>query len=500
MNRRFMIPLLMLISVVAVFGMASQCEGVVEDVVTVYPFAEAFDSFDDMSVRVHDKDGVHDIKLYAVDTNPKRQYPAYAPYFKMAAVAMFDMTGTVTLEVTYPAGIESVAVRPARAEIDYTVNGDTVTFQIKEWGQYTVEFNDDPETDALMIFANPPSVIPKDARVIEGRHLGNLIIEEGETVYLAPGSIVIGKVIMNNNSSLLGRGIVARSGPPTIQVWNCDNITIEGISIFNPSRWVVEFQNSTNITVENIKVISARNNGDGITIQSSSGITVNKSFIRSWDDNVVLKNYTKNNTFDIKVTNCVMWTDLAQTLEIGFETNKGAPGGRRPSPNEDPRIYNVLFENIDILHNFHKAPISIHNADGCLIYDVTFRNIIVENAQMGVPGNFGEGGGWQYLIDFGNGISSSIGGAAEWTWNDGYREIKDILVENVWVLGGEKSSCGARFINRDSGDYTSVMENIILRNIYFGQESLDYTSQIDSSGLPPGNIIQENAPYFHWDD
>jgi len=488
--------LLLIIITVLVVGCVAKDEG---DVVFLYPVEDRMEMFEGITVRVRDENGVYDVPLYAVDTNPKRQYPVVVPYLKKAAVAMFDMTGTVTLEVTYPSGIESVAVRPARAGVEYSLDGDTVTFQISEWGQYTVEFNDDPETDALMIFANPPSLVPKDARVIEGRHLGKLTIAENETVYLAPGSVVAGQVIMSDGSSLMGRGIILGSGPPAIQVWNRSNITIEGVAIFNASRWVVEFQNSSFINVENIKVISARNNGDGITIQSSNGITVNKSFIRSWDDNVVLKNYTKNDTFDITVTNSVMWTDLAQTLEIGFETNKGAPGGRRPSGNEDPQIYNVLFENIDILHNFHKAPISIHNADGCRIYDITFRNIILENAQMGVPGNFGEGGGWQYLIDFGNGKSSQIGGAAEWTTNDGNREIKDILVENIWVLGGEKSSCGARFLNINSGDYTSVMENIRLRNIYFGNEALDYTDIIESANLTSA-ITHENAPYFHWSD
>jgi len=263
----------------------------------------------------------------------------------------------------------------------------------------------------------------------------------------------------------------------------------------------VEFQNSADITVENIKIISARNNGDGITIQSSSNITINKSFIRSWDDGVVIKNYTENNSFDITAVNCVLWTDLAQSLEIGFETNKSAPGhgGRIPSPNADPRIYNITFENIDVIHNFHKAPISIHNADGCRIYNIIFRNIIVDNAQMGVPGKFKEGGGWGYLIDFANGNSGMMGGAPDWTHNEGKREISDILVENVWILGGERSSCGARFINKDSGGFSSVMQNIELRNIYFQNEPLDFAKKI-AAGRVTNGVTQTNAPYFHWSD
>jgi len=501
MLRKYTIPLSLSIALLTGCGTASIPVAKDAGIVSIYPFAQEIDKFEDMSLRVRDAKGTHDVELYSVSTNPKRQYPVEPRLFKNAAVAMFDMSGAVTLEVTYPTGISSVVVRPARAAIEHTVKGNTVFFQIKEWGQYTVEFNDDPETNALLIFANPPAVIPENARVIEGYHREHLVIAEGETVYMAPGSVLRGKVIMRDNSKLMGRGIILKSGPPSLQVWYCDNVTIEGVAVFEPSNWVLELRDSSNISIENIKIVSSRNNGDGITIQSSNDIKINKSFVRTWDDNVVLKNYTERSCFNIAVTNCVMWTDLAQTLEIGFETNKGAPGqgGRSPSANPDPRINDIIFENIDILHNFHKAPISIHNADGCRVYNIIFRNVILENAQMGVPGNFGEGGGWPYLIDFGNGSSAQMGGAPDWTHNDGYREIKDVLVENVWVLGGELSSCGARFVNINSGDYESVMENIQLRNIYFKQEPIDYTDEIEA-GAVTGMVIQENAVYFHWDD
>jgi len=184
--------------------------------VSTYPFAPGMDRFTDMSVTVRDASGTtHDIELYSAVTNPKRQFPAVEEYFKNTAVAMFDMNGTVTVEITYPAGVDSAVVRPARAGIEHTVkNGNKVIFEITEWGQYTVEFNGDSETDALMIFANPVSVIPENARVITGRHDGDLTVGENQTVYLAPGSVVFGQVIMHDNSKLTGRGIITKSNPP----------------------------------------------------------------------------------------------------------------------------------------------------------------------------------------------------------------------------------------------------------------------------------------------
>ena len=405
---------------------------------------------------------------------------------------MFEMEGTVTLSVSYPKGIKSAVIRPSRAGLTPMISGSDVTFEITEWGQYTVEFNGDPETDALIIFANPPmKEFPANARIINGRLNQDLSIGDNETVYLAPGAVVAGKVYMGNNSKLTGRGIITGSAPAAIEVHNKRNVTIEGVTILDPKRWVVELRDCDGVTLENVKIISARNNGDGITVQSSRNININKCFIRSWDDGIVLKNYTENNCRNINVTNCVLWTDLAQSLEIGFETNKGRTGREELSPNKDPRIHDIIFENIDIIHNFHKAPVSIHNADNCRIYNIKFKNITIDNAVMGEPGKYSEGGGWPYLLDFGNGHSGDMGGANGWTHNEGYREIKDVSVENIRITGGKLSSCGARFVNRDSGG-KSVMENIQLKNICFQGELIDYNAIIDEASLT-GKITQTDV-------
>lgn len=77
--------------------------------------------------------------------------------------------------------------------------------------------------------------------------------------------------------------------------------------------------------------------------------------------------------------------NLAQSMEIGYETNKG--------DKENSTIENVTFEDITVLHNFHKPVLSIHNADNAAISNVTYKNIVVEDACMGL------GDGTKELID-----------------------------------------------------------------------------------------------------
>jgi hypothetical protein len=474
------------LSVSAPFSGGNSQNGVVK----LYPFASGMKKFDKINAFVQDGARTQRIDLYSVNTNPKRIYPDDSSLFKKAAVAMFDMSGSVTIAVNYPFEVKSAVLRPARAGMAARVSGKTVTFELRSWGQYSLEVNGDALDNDLLIFANPPAgEVPAGARVIRGRMDAQLDIASGETVYLAPGAVVSGPVTMGSGSKLLGRGILTQGGPPAINAVSRSDIEIDGISIFDPNNWVLQLLDSQKVKIHNVKIISSRNNGDGITIQSSHDIEISRCFIRSWDDSIVLKNYTANNTYNVNVKDTVLWTDLAQSLEIGFETNKSAV-------NVKPEIHDISFDHIDILHAFHKAPISIHNADNCNIYNIRYENIIVEDAQMGTLGTHGEGDGWPYLIDFGNGTSAQLNGAPEWTHNDGNRTINNVLVKDVWVLTGDKSAAGIRLLNVGRRG-KSVMADVKLENIYEGKKAIDYSSEIQASGLS-GQVTQTNQPYFHW--
>jgi len=432
-----------------------------------------------------------EIELANVPVNIRRSWinpPIPERYFRDSAVAMFDMEDEyVEISVTRPAGVESAVVRPARANITPTINGDTVTFIIRRWGQYVLEFNDDPLTDGLHIFANPPFVPTENSRQITGSHHGNLHVNDGETVTLMPGSVVHGGVTMGNNTRIEGRGIIWGHGPQNfvadgqvlsqnanaIRVWDSTNVEVDGIAAFNQSRWVVEFRNSYNVDISNIKIISAGNNGDGITIQSSRNMRIDRSFVRSWDDALVVKNYSPIDSGDISFTNMVLWVDLAQAMEIGYETNAGNEswfGGRF---NRDAQIYNILFEDIDVVHANHQSVISIHNDNRALVRDIVFRNIIVDNANMSATH-------FRYLIDFRNyGKPHSF---------QGYRNcdgehwaIDNIIVDGVWVMGGRRDWAGWVFNDMNG---RRPITGVYISNVFWvpGMESL----WEDMHGAPDG--------------
>ena len=168
------------------------------------------------------------------------------------------------------------------------------------------------------------------------------------------------------------------------------------------------------MTIDNVKIISGRQNGDGFTFQSCTSHTVTNCFARTWDDSLVIKNYS-GSTKGITFKNIQVWTDLAQSMEIGYETDKGMT--------LDPEISEVLFEDITVLYNFHKPVISIHNSDDAFVHDIVYRNIVVENAFMQ-----GDNGNNRELIEM------TLQNSSWSTVRDEFGSIDDVLIDGLTVI------------------------------------------------------------------
>ncbi len=382
----------------------------------------------------------------------------------------FDFEGEVTVEIemhTLRKPVESAVVMPASCGITPTVEDGIVSFTVTEPGQYTVVFNNSV-AQAVHIFANPLETdIPdkNDPNVIfiePGEwELDSLVLKSDQTLYISGGAILRAPVIANNavNVTVRGRGIIdAGSGYDSwvhtgsarvpLDFINCKNIKAEGITFINSNCWNFNANTSENADISNIKIISGRQNGDGFTFQSCNNFHVRDSFARSWDDTLVIKNYTQTSSADITFENIQIWTDLAQSMEIGYETNKG----RMP----EPEISNITFKDITVLYNFHKPVISIHNSDNAYVHDILYQNIVVENALMqGDNGRNNEliemtlaKSGWSAVSDqYGITEGVVIDGltvlntadgrvpATRFAGADEDHQIKDVTIRNVTVCG-----------------------------------------------------------------
>lgn len=403
-----------------------------------YDGPKVMTSSDEVSVKVENEE----LFVYDTRVNHGRSF-SFTPTLDYNQVVIFDFEGTVNLSVTVNGAetLQDVVVRPLEYGIKPTVTGNKITFKLEYTGNYVVEYktteSEKASDNALHIFANPietdeekidPENLPeKTVYIGPGVWMANAIpvSENDTTVYLAGGAVVYGQIRTANLSGLKikGRGILAgelysrtkaTEFTLPIELQNCTDVTIENISILDPAGWAVTLYNCENVTINNLKIITSRSNGDGISVQSCKNVNVNGGFVRSWDDSLVVKNVDGKSTHDITFDGVSVWTDLAQSMEVGYETY-------------GPKMENVTFKNITVLHNFHKAAMSIHNADNAQISGVTYENVTIEDAQMlGDNQNDGEN---DFLIDI------TIAFNTEWTESGAQRgSIKNVTFKNVKVL------------------------------------------------------------------
>ena len=404
-----------------------------------------------------------DLFVYETRVNDRRKFSWETPTRKVPFVN-FDFEGKVHVEVTILSDvtIEKATVSPLVYGINPSINGKTIAFDLRYNDNYTLEYNGDSDT-SIHIFANPleTDVMTKEEADADPKKIyvgpgvynaGAFPLMDGSEIYLAGGSYVYGQFSGEdfNNIKIYGRGIVSgeiyqrRSESEyklPVVLRNCKNITINDIAFVDPAGWAVTLYKCENANLNNVKIITARQNGDGISVQSSKHVKVLGGFVRTWDDSLVVKNSDRGTTDDVLFDGVTVWTDLAQSMEVGYETY-GAT------------MNDITFQNITVVHNFHKALISMHNCDDAVITNVTYKNITLEDGQMlGDDRNDGEN---DFLIDF------TIAYNIDWTKSEGERgSVDGVLIENVNVYKMlDTISC--RFFGESNN---SKIKNVTIRGV-----------------------------------
>jgi hypothetical protein len=115
-------------------------------------------------------------------------------------------------------------------------------------------------------------------------------------------------------------------------------------------------------------------------------------------------------------------------------------------------ISDVLFKDITVLYNNHKPVISIHNSDDAHIRNITYQNIIVENAFMR-----GDHGLNNELIEFH--MLKSGWSAVRDEWGS----IRDILIDGLTVVRTLDGNIPASRIIGHNEEHS--VENVTIRNV-----------------------------------
>jgi hypothetical protein len=347
--------------------------------------------YGDYTVRLNGKEvPVYSCRVSAMPFN--QVWPGYQrplDQTELVGFATWGMEGAVKVEVRAKRPFQTVAVRPTSRGIHPAVKGRTISFVLPRPGQYTVEL--DGPHHALHLFANPPEVdAPKagDPNVLyfgPGVHRpGKILLKSGQTVYIAGGAVVYTAINGKNVSGvrILGRGIVDTSeferdqGPGSIRFLNSSDVKVEGVILRDPDLWCLTAFGSRRVDISNVKLIGLwRYNSDGIDICNSEDVTIRDSFVRSFDDAIVLKGmgaggelygqpYTDRPVRNVRASGLVVWCDWGRALELGAET-------------ATPEMTGIEFRDIDIIRTCHIA-MDIQHGDRAAVHGIRFENIRVE--------------------------------------------------------------------------------------------------------------------------
>ncbi len=324
--------------------------------------------------------------------------PVFVYNTRSAAFAYFSFEGKITIKVTFQSQVDNYDIRPKSRNIDAELYRNQVSFSLDKPENLSVEINKNLKRP-LFIFANPletnvPDKSDKNVIYFESGKIhnpGEITIQSNQVVYIEGGAIVRGHFMTDRaqHIKITGRGILDnslynRGEHRPIEINRCDDVLIEGIILAESRHWSCASTASTNITYNNLKIVSSNDWDDGIDIVGSKHVLVNKCFIQTKDDCIAIKagvNYFTefNSSFsvdDVVVQNSVLWNGVwGNGLEIGFETRADT-------------IKNIIFKNCDLIHvEGPEGTFTIHNGDRAVVTNILYENIRVEDSR-----------GW--LIDF----------------------------------------------------------------------------------------------------
>lgn len=344
--------------------------------------------------QVNTWDEVEQSPLYSVVCNGQPQTVYHTDSFDYAIPVVHD-DSPIQVEVQVSRPFQEAVIRPAKAAIVPSREGNKLSFTLDHPQKLTLELDGDLKTPLYILCSH---WVPKPEKVDhyfeKGKiyNVGVLHVKAGETVYLEEGSMVFGclEAYIADGVQILGNGILNGcvwhpkeengGGRPMMRIVLCNNVKVQGVTMVDGGSWHLVPGACKNVEIEDINIMSRVCTGDGIDIVGCEHVTLRDSFIRASDDCVCIKAAShpdpaaNRNVKDIRVEHCVLWNaEPGNAVEIGYEVRCD-------------EVCDIIFKDIDIVHceyegNQSGGVLTIHNADRPYIHDIVYEDIRIEDAQ-----------------------------------------------------------------------------------------------------------------------
>ena len=406
----------------------------------------------------------------------------------------------VTVKRDDVSSLDDVVVRPLSLGIVPEIDAQKreIAFDVPGAAPIVVEVNGFHR--ALHLLPTPIYEKPQDLNAPNLRYfgpgvhnVGRIDVKSGDEIFIDAGAVVYGGIHGKNveNVTISGPGIL--DGAPFergqlngLFLFNaCRNITIDGVLLRDPDAWGATFARCDGLTIRRARLVGFwRYNADGIDLCNSKNILVENSFLRTFDDSLVVKGLGKTpfhsidgaipidgleensqSAENILLRNNVIWCDWGRAMEIGAETSA-------------PEMKNIRFENSDIIRTTHIA-MDIQHGDRAKISDVVFSDVRVEfDAQIPTP-IYQNSDDQVYDPNADPNYCPELGYVViykgPWSVDKENGTVENVRFENIRVFGERKP----RFVFLGL-DPEHDVKNATLENVVVGDQKLS-----DENGLLP---------------
>lgn len=426
-------------------------------------------------------------------------YTDFNAWQRLVSFAYFDFSPSkeVDVVVTSSQSFSSYRILPESLNITSTREGNSIRFKMKETDQkLSIVFNESYKGNTFHIFAN---AIDIDAPTQSNENLiyfgpgfhdlsktnGGRIITGNKNVYIAGGAVVSGSIIVNGNGNHVGgHGILMKTTPNDLVLLAnyARHALIEGIIVCSHRNggWTVGMHEASNITVENVKVVSPRYaSTDGFDIVNSNNITIRNSFIRSCDDAIAIKGLINNiparcpPNEKMLFENLQIWNDANNAMCLGAET--------RAMHYED-----IHFRDIDVLFSYddrdnhtrldERSVMTIVCLEGTYFRNITWEDIRVNRCERLICQTFKE----DFWFGSIKGDQTTEGG------------IDDVTYKNITV----NSNSGSKIANEillngwyKPGTPTKLITNVTFDNVKVEGKLIHSESDIITNNSPEQSLV-----------
>lgn len=241
---------------------------------------------------------------------------------------------------------------------------------------------------------------------------------------------------------IFGKGYYLR--PNFIQIYQCQNVLIDSVSIKRSPMWVIHPVLCENVIIKNVKVISHGPNNDGCNPESSRNVWINNCYFDTGDDCIAIKSGRNSDGRRVNVP--------SEYIIIQKCTMKDGHGGVVIGSEMSGSVRNVFVEDclMDSPYLDRAIRIKTNSLRGGIVEKIYVRNLTigeVREAVISINFNYGEG-------DVGN--FTPI--------------VRDIYVSNI-------SSLKSKYAILLRGYERSPISNLILENCNF-------------NGVQKGNLLE----------